>query len=87
MFTFEITLYFQRYEDERYLEIFQHNLSSMVPVIRVELAKYYSHPCLLMLVVILCVNKLPEFKWYFHRNKEARVLLGLTKEAEIIDNP
>ena len=58
----------------------------MVPVIRVELAKYYSHPCLLMLVVISCANKLPEFKWYFYRNKEARVLLGITEEAEIIDN-
>ncbi len=86
LFYLKMTLYFQRHEDRIFLEIFNHYLSSMVPVIRVELAKYYSHPCLLMLVVISCTNKLPEFKWYFHRNKEAKVLLGMTKEAEIIDS-
>lgn len=73
-------------ENEMYLDIYNHNLSSMVPTIRVELSKYHSHPSLLMLLVISCANKLPEFKWYFHRNKEARILLGMGEESETTDS-
>lgn len=53
---------------------------------KVEVQKYYSNPSLLMLFVISCTTKLPEFDWYFHRNDDAKKLFGMNKISLELDN-